>query len=120
MVNINFKPIEEVVILEEIRFDNPQDFFKDLRSGAPPGATVTALWAEGIVFRHQGLPLNVEPVVKERMEGKVYWSSVKYAEMPEFKESASVGRETIGIAKAGSPTLKEIAKELRSRIKESG
>lgn len=115
MVEITFKPAEEVVILEEIKYDNPKDLFKDLTSGAPPGASMTVLWAKGIVFQHKGLPLDVETIAKQRIEGKVYWSSVKYASMPEFRESESVGRTTVGIVKTESSALKEVARKLKER-----
>lgn len=117
-MEIKFRPVKEIVILEEIEYDTPKDLFKDLIAGTPSGASVVALWAEGIVFRHNGLPLKVESVAKERMKGKVYWSDVKYAKMPEFRESETVDSGSVGIVKAEAPALKEVAKKLRERIRE--
>ncbi|KXA89181.1 hypothetical protein AKJ41_04860 [candidate division MSBL1 archaeon SCGC-AAA259O05] len=117
-MEITTKPIEKIVILEEIKYDSPRALFSDLVAGVPPGAPVTAMWTEGVVFRHNGLPLNSEPVIKERMEGKVYWSSVKYAEMPKHKESESIEGQVVRIAKAYSPALREVARELKERMEE--
>lgn len=47
MTEIEFRPIEKVVILEEITYENLDDFFATLTMGVQPGIPIVVLWAEG-------------------------------------------------------------------------
>jgi len=84
MVKVTFKPWEEVIIHEVIHY-SLEDLIKISSLGVQPGGLTAPLrWAEGVVFRSAGMP-PTEDVIKENLQGKVHWSSVTWALMPEYK-----------------------------------
>ena len=84
MVKVTFKPWEEVVIHEAIHY-SLEDLIKLRSIGVQPSALAAPLqWADGVVFRAVGMPPTDE-VVRENLQGKVHWSSVEWALMPEYK-----------------------------------
>jgi len=84
LVKVTFKPWEEVVIHEAIHY-SLEDLIKLSSTGVQPGGLAPSLrWAEGVVFRAQGMPPTDE-VVRENLQGKVHWSSVEWALMPEYQ-----------------------------------
>ena len=85
MVKITYEPINEIVIKEYVRFEKVEDLiyiFAQLRAG---GAPVSLSWANGLVFVYSPLPLENDEVVEDFLKGKVYWTNVSFAEMPEYK-----------------------------------
>lgn len=84
MVKITFRPWEEVVVHEEIRYSY-DDLIKLNSLGVQPGGLAPPLsWAEGVIFQAQAMPPTDE-IVREQLQGKVHWNVVKWALMPEFK-----------------------------------
>lgn len=84
MVKVTFKPWDEVIIHEVIRY-SLEDLIKISSLGVQPGGLTAPLqWAEGVVFRAAGMP-PTEDVVRENLQGKIHWSSVTWALMPEYK-----------------------------------
>ena len=85
MIKITYEPFKEVVIKEYTRFEKIEDLiyiFAQLRAG---GAPVSLNWANGLVFVYNPLPPDTEQIVDEFLKGRVYWASVIFAEMPEYK-----------------------------------
>jgi hypothetical protein len=101
--------------LEELKYSSEEDFFAALTAGAPPDATIIALWAEGVVFSHSVLP-PTETIIKDFTEGIVYWNFVKYARMDNFEPEKTHGMYRIKIIKATAPALIEAAKALKERF----
>ncbi|MEM2506014.1 MAG: hypothetical protein QXF61_03085 [Nitrososphaeria archaeon] len=87
LTEVEFRPIKKIVILEDVSYDSLDDFFVAITTGLPPGSSIVVLWAEGVVFAHSSMPLS-EAIVKERVEGTVYWNFVQYAKMDEYKRNA--------------------------------
>jgi hypothetical protein len=85
MVKVTFRPWEEVVIHEDI-FYSFDDLVKLSSLGVQPGGLARPLkWAQGVLFRHQGMP-PTDDIVKEQLEGKVHWNSVEWALMPRYEK----------------------------------
>ncbi len=85
MVKITYAPINEVVIKDYVRFEKVEDLiyiFAQLRAG---GAPVSLSWANGLVFVASILPPENDVIVDAFLKGKVYWTSVSFAEMPQYK-----------------------------------
>lgn len=85
MVKITYEPINEIVIKEYVHFDKVEELiyiFAQLRAS---GAPVSLNWANGLVFIHSPLPPTDENVMEEYLKGKIYWTNVSFAEMPEYK-----------------------------------
>jgi hypothetical protein len=84
-VNVRFEPITEIVVLQQNRFPSPDDLarFASIVAG---GKTAGLYWAEGVAFLYFLLPTSSETATKTLIEnGRVYWTLVSYALMPEYK-----------------------------------
>jgi len=85
MVKITYEPINEIVIKEYVRFERVEDLvyiFAQLRAG---GAPVSLSWANGLVFVSSILPPENDEIMEAFLKGKVYWTNVSFAKMPEYK-----------------------------------
>ena len=85
MVKITYEPINEIVIKEYVRFGKVEDLiyiFAQLRAS---GAPVSLSWANGLVFVYSPLAPENDQVMEAFLKGKVYWTNVSFAEMPEYK-----------------------------------
>jgi hypothetical protein len=113
-VRISYKPVEELVILEMVEYDLSklaEVCALLLNSGRP----MVLNWVDGIAFHHQPLPFNTKELLKERMKGRVYWASVIYALMPEYRTSLKVGPRDIPVMINPNPILKQVANWLKER-----
>jgi ABC-type enterochelin transport system permease subunit len=84
-VNVRFEPFKEIVVLQQNRFTSPDDLarFTSIVAG---GKTAGLYWAEGVAFLYFLLPMSSETATKVLIEhGRVYWTLVSYALMPEYK-----------------------------------
>jgi ABC-type enterochelin transport system permease subunit len=84
-VNVRFEPFKEIVVLQQNRFSSPDDLarFTSIVAG---GKTAGLYWAEGVAFLYFLLPTSSETATKALIEhGRVYWTLVSYALMPEYK-----------------------------------
>ena len=115
-MKVTFKSWEEVIIHESIRF-SLEDFIKLCSIGVQPGGLANPLhWAEGVVFRATLLPLT-EDVVKEMLLGKIHWSAVEWALMPEYRQAIMIGDINARIPivdVSATATLCEVAEALRA------
>jgi hypothetical protein len=117
MVKVTYKPWEEVIIHESIQH-SLDDLVKMQSLGVPAGGLGNRLlWAEGIAFKHSGMP-PTDDVVKEQLQGIVHWSAVEWALMPKY-ENAIIIRETNVrvpvIDVSTNPFLKTVAKWLKGQ-----
>lgn len=85
MIKIIYEPFKEVVIKEFTRYEEIEDLifiFAQLRASGVP---VALNWANGVVFVHSPLPPDTDQLMGEFLKGRVYWSNVSFAIMPEYK-----------------------------------
>lgn len=113
MVEISYMPAEEIVILEMVEYD-VQELAEVCIMLRQAGQAVALNWAEGMAFRHKPLPLNRKILLEERLEGRVYWSNVMFADMPEYSPSLKVGARDIPVLKTPNPLLQEVARWIKS------
>lgn len=120
LVKVTFRPWEEVVIHESIHY-SVDDLIKLCSIGVQPGGLAKPLrWAEGVVFRSSGMPPTDE-VVKEQLQGRIHWSSVEWALMPEYKNVIMIKEVNakIPIINVGATTiLCEVVKALKKQVRE--
>jgi len=84
LVKVTFKPWEEVIIHEEIRYSY-DDLIKLNSIGVQPGGLAKPInWAEGVAFQHEGMP-PADEIVREQLQGKIHWNLIRWALMPEYK-----------------------------------
>jgi len=115
MVKLTVKGVKEIFVLDDIKYENAEEFFRDLALGSPPGE-ITVNWAEGVIFTHSVLPWN-DVTTKEYIEQeRLYWSFVRYAPMKEYKDRVVEGNVVFRIRKSNVPILVEVAKELKKKL----
>ncbi len=116
-IKLIIKGAKEIIVLDEIRYDNEEEFFNDLTLGDKYGL-IAVNWAEGIVFQHQSFPWT-ETTIREYIEkDRLYFSFIKYAPMKEYKERITKNGMLIVIRKIKTPILVSVAKELKKRLGE--
>jgi hypothetical protein len=120
MVKVTFRPWEEVIIHEEIVY-SLEDLIKLNSIGVQPGGLAQPLrWAEGVIFRFTGMPPTDE-VVREQLQGKIHWSAVEWALMPEYKNVILIQEinAKIPVINVSTTTnLCEIAKALKEKARQ--
>jgi hypothetical protein len=121
MVQVVYAPWKEIVIHEAMKH-LLQDLVNLQTLGVQPGGLGNPLlWAEGVAFVHQGMP-PTDDIIKEQMQGRVHWSNVRFAVMPEYQDAIVIKEtnmkipvinvENNPILRAGATWLKEHAEEL--------
>jgi len=116
LVKVTFKPWEEVIIHEAIRY-SLEDLVKLLSIGVPPGGrTSPVLWAKGVIFTLAAMPPATSEIIKEQLEGKIHYAAVQWASMPEYKKEILIedlnARIPIAYVSA-SPILCDVAEALK-------
>ena len=117
-MKIKHKPAEELVILEMVEYS----LQKIAETGAliqNSGHAIILNWADGIVFNHSPLPFNTKELLKARKEGRIYWASVIYAPMPEYREKLSVGPRDIPVVETPNPLLKTAASWIKKHMEKA-
>ena len=117
MIKIIYEPFKEVVIKEYIRFEKIEDLiyiFAQLRAG---GAPVSLSWANGLVFVYSPLPPESDQVMDEFLKGRLYWTNVSFAEMPDYKPLVET-KEKIQVPVinvSSNPLIRQVAEWLKQQ-----
>ena len=118
-MKITYKPAEELIILEMVEYS----LDKLAETGAliqEAGRPVILNWAEGVVFYHMPLPFNTKELLKERQQGRIYWASVIYAPLPEYRPTLKIGPRDIPILATPNPLLIQVAKWIKEQMGRRG
>ena len=93
MVEFEYQPWKKFIVHEVVKF--PIEFFLSQHSlGVSPGGIGRPLnWVDGIVF-NIGHFRETDDIIKEKLEGKVHYSSIVYGLLekyqPEFKVDGNI------------------------------
>jgi hypothetical protein len=116
MVDIVCSPPKQLVILECTRYPSLDALAKVVAVVISAGESVILKWADGVAFMYTFLQPTTDELVSELLKGRVYWSEVYYAEMPEYKQSIRVGSLDVPVLDMSpNPLLKEAAKWLKKQ-----
>lgn len=90
MVEISYEPAKKLVIMETTAY-TLEEFLETISSIMKSGQPFLLSWAEGIIFvRFPVLP-TTRDLVKDLLEGTIYWSTIIYASMPTFQNTIKAG-----------------------------
>ena len=115
MVEIVCSPPKQLVILECTQYPSIEALSNTIATIIRAGRPLVLKWAEGVTFSYSLLPPTTDGLMKELLEGRVYWTDVVFALMPEYESSIKVG--TLGIPVIDvtpNPILREAAKWMKA------
>ena len=116
MVDIVCSPPKQLVILECTRYPSLDALAKVVAVVISAGESVILKWADGVAFMYTFLQPTTDELVSELLKGRVFWSEVYYAEMPEYKQSIRVGSLDVPVLDMSpNPLLKEAARWLKKQ-----
>jgi hypothetical protein len=111
-------PPKKVVVLECTEYPSLEALTKVLATFMQTGSSVVLRWTEGIAFLYTYLPPTTDGLMKEFLEGRVYWSDVIFALMPEYKPIIRVGTIDIPLIDVTpNHVLREAAKWMKMQEK---
>ena len=116
VVDVVCSPPKQLVILECTRYPSLDALAKVVAVVISAGESVILKWADGVAFMYTFLQPTTDELVSELLKGRVFWSEVYYAEMPEYKQSIRVGTLDVPVLDMSpNPLLKEAAKWLKEQ-----
>ncbi len=116
-IEIVVQPIKKLVIFEK-RVLSSKEFFKRIELIVISGQPIALNWAEGIVFLYMPYQPNSDIMIEETMKGTMYWATVLFTSMPEYKPLKKFGAREIPIVDQTSiPYLRQVAQWLKKSIK---
>jgi len=114
MVEIVCSPPKQLVILECTQYPSIEALSKTVATIIIVGQPMVLKWAEGVTFSYSLLPPTTDSLMKEFLEGRVYWTDVVFALMPEYKSTIKVGTLDIPVIDVSpNPLLREAAKWMK-------
>lgn len=118
VIEIEHRPIRKLVILEYIQYPTMKALSEAMAAIIKAGARVILTWAGGLAFFHQPIPWTTEHIMKDRLRGEVYWSSILFSLMPDFKPSIRVGKVDVPIMDVSpNPVFRQVADWLKDRTR---
>jgi hypothetical protein len=105
-------PAKELIILEMVEYTK-DELAQTSALIQETGRPIILNWAEGIVFHHSPLPFNTKELLKERKNGRIYWASVIFALMSDYKPTLKIGPRDIPVVATPNPLLKRAAKWIK-------
>ena len=116
MFDIVCRPPKQLVILECTRYPAVEALSKVVAIVISTGESVILKWAEGVVFSYTPIAPSTDLLLDEYVKGKVYWSDVVYALMPEYKQTIRVGTLDVPVIDVSpNPLLSEVAKWMKKQ-----
>ncbi|NIW11914.1 MAG: hypothetical protein GWN33_16035 [Gammaproteobacteria bacterium] len=114
MVEIVCRSPKQVVILECTEYPSIEALSKTIATLVRLGHHIVLKWAEGVAFSYNLLHPATDSLMKEYLEGRIYWSDVIFALMPDYKPSVRVGTLDIPVIDVSpNPILREAAKWMK-------
>ena len=115
-VNIIVKHIKNIFTFECTEFSK-DEFFKRMGLVVRSKQSIQLNWAEGVIFTASPYQPQSDIIVKEALKGNIYWSSVLFSLMPEYKPSLKFGAFEVPVSdQTRNTTLRQVAKWLKERL----
>jgi len=116
MFDIVCQPPKQLIVLECTHYPSVEALAKVVAIIISTGESVVLKWAEGVVFSYSPIAPSTDLLLDEYVKGKVYWSDVVYAIMPEYKQTVRVGTFDVPIIDVSpSPLLSEAARWMKKQ-----
>jgi hypothetical protein len=115
MVEIVCRAPKQLVVLECTQYPSTEALATTIATIIRTGEPVILKWAEGVVFSNTLLAPTTDALLKDYLEGRVYWSDVVFALMPEYRSTLRIGTLDIPVIDVTpNPLLREAAKWMQA------
>jgi hypothetical protein len=115
MVEIVCSPPKQLVILECTQYPSLEALSSTIATIIRAGQPLVLKWAAGVTFSHSLLPPTTDSLMKEYLEGRIYWTDVIFALMPEYRSTIKVGTLDIPVIDVSpNPILRKAAEWLKT------
>ncbi len=116
MVKVACNPVKELIILECAHYPSADALARVIAIVISSGESVILKWTEGVVFMYTVLQPTSDELLAELVKGRVYWTEVYYAAMPEYKQTIRVGTLDVPVIDVSpNPLLRDAAKWLKKQ-----
>jgi len=114
MVEIVCRRPKKLIILECTRYPSLNDLANTISVLIRTGNMTVLKWAEGVAFTYTDIPPSTESLTEDFLQGRMYWSDVIFASMPEYKPTIRVGTMDIPVIDiTPNSFLRQVAKWLK-------
>lgn len=115
MIEIVCRPPKQLVILECTVYPSIEALAKTVEVIIRVGEPMFLKWAEGVAFSYTMVTPTSDILMKEFLQGRVYWSEVVYALMPQYQSTIRIGTLDIPVIDVSpNPLLREAAKWMKT------
>ena len=117
MVEFEFQPWKKIIVHEVVKLPL-EDFLSRHSLGVQEGAIGRPLlWVDGIVFE-KGVFRDTDDIIKEKLAGKVHWSSLNYGILEKYQTEFKVtGNIRIPVMNVGNnKVFREMATWIKSNF----
>jgi len=116
MLDIVCRPPKQLIIMECTCYPSVEALSRVVGVIISTGESVILKWAEGVVFSYTPIAPSTDLLLDEYVKGKVYWSDVVYALMPDYKQTIRVGTLDIPVIDVSpNPLLSEAARWMKKQ-----
>jgi len=116
MFDIVCRPPKQLIILECTHYPTVEALSKIAAIIISTGESLILKWAEGVVFSYSPVTPSTDLLLDEYVKGRIYWSDVVYAFMPEYKQTIRVGTLDIPVIDVSpNPLLSEVARWMKKQ-----
>ena len=116
-ITIKYEPFKEIVIMEKTMFANAEEMAR-FTSVIAGGKLAGLYWVDGVLFLYFPLPASNQAVAKALLDsGRIYWTFVGYALMPNFAPTIETKEKMIipVVNISADPVLKKVAQWLKEQ-----
>jgi len=118
MVKITHRDVKEVVILDYTEYEHVEELARIVGLSAGTEEPLALLWAEGVLFTYSALQASSEELVKDLLEGKVYWTNVSFVLAPRYESTIQLKGISMPVLDVTpNRTFREVAVWLKGRAK---
>jgi len=118
VIKVRYEPFKEIVIKEVVEYPSVESMARFLGAYLRAGQLIIPNWTEGVLFCYFPLPLTTDDLVKEYFEGRVYWSTVIFTVMPEYRDVLKIDAVEVPVIDVShNPSLRRVARWLKTRFR---
>ncbi|MGC8696673.1 MAG: hypothetical protein C0167_00815 [Nitrososphaera sp.] len=118
MTEISVEPYRKLIIRTYMKYNSYEEMARELTKGVIGVPSIILRWSHGIVFTFTSYQ-PTDHVLRQLIEGILYWDHVDFAEMPNYMSEISVAGSPVKIFVRnlnGHPLFDQVAEFLKTKL----